>query len=189
MGPVQKRTNKSLQVPRSLWCMLLSRSRRSHGPNKKAWLASSMFDAAFLRVQHKIHHHHHCLLYQNNAAGFQQHTQMLLGVKIPPPTRERNLETNFNYCCRITSAALRLTQASNRRRRRKPKPRTPKTSTYGKLVYTYFPLALYTLDAWRIDELCMKTPSALVSRSSLWSALALRKPNERELTFCEKSRA
>jgi hypothetical protein len=45
-----------------------------------------MFDAAFLRVQQKIHHHH-CLLYQKNAAEFQQHTQMLLGVKIPPPTR------------------------------------------------------------------------------------------------------
>jgi hypothetical protein len=48
--------------------MLLSRSRRSHGPNKKAWLASSTFDAAFLRVQHKIHHHH-CLLYHKKCSG------------------------------------------------------------------------------------------------------------------------
>jgi hypothetical protein len=30
-----------------------------------------MFDAAFLRVQHKIHHHHHhhCLLYQKKCSG------------------------------------------------------------------------------------------------------------------------
>jgi hypothetical protein len=38
---------------------------------------------------------------------------------------------------------------------------------------------------WTMHE----NTSALVSRSSLWSALALRKPNERELRFCEKSRA
>lgn len=87
------------------------------------------------------------------------------------------------------SHPLRLIQASKRRRRRNPKPRTPKTSTYGNIVYTYFPLDLYTLDAWRIDERWMKILSALVSRSSLWSALALRKPNEREHRFCEKSRA
>ncbi len=87
------------------------------------------------------------------------------------------------------SHPLRLIQASKRRRRRNPKPRTPKTSTYGNIVYTYFPVDLYTLDAWRIDERWMKILSALVSRSSLWSALALRKPNERELRFCEKSRA